>query len=75
MMSTCTSALLVVVLHGLADGVVDDKPHVGLVDAHAECHRGHDHLGDTSETVLDGSALSATGKPTSRRQTWPDGPE
>lgn len=44
MMSTCTSALLVVVLHGLADGVVDDEPHVGLVNAHAERHRGHDHL-------------------------------
>lgn len=43
-MCTCTSALLVVVLHGLADGVVDDEPHVGLVDAHAERHRGHDHL-------------------------------
>lgn len=41
---TCTSALLVVVLHGLADGVMDDEPHVGFVDAHAKSHRGHDHL-------------------------------
>lgn len=53
MRSTCTSALLVVVLHGLADGVVDDEPHVGLVNAHAERHRGHDHLA----TQWDGSAM------------------
>lgn len=43
--STCTSTLLIVVLDGLADGVVDDKPYVRLVNAHAKRHRGYHHLG------------------------------
>lgn len=42
--STCSSTLLVVVLDGLADGVVDDKPDVRLVDTHAKRHRGYYHL-------------------------------
>ena len=37
-------ALLVVVLHGLAEGVVDHKADVGLVYAHAKGHSGYDDL-------------------------------
>lgn len=48
---TCSATLLVIVLDGLADGVVDDEPDVGFVDAHAERHRGHDNL--QSSTVFD----------------------
>lgn len=41
---TCASALLIVVLNGLADGVVDNKPHIRLVDAHSKCNCGYDDL-------------------------------
>lgn len=41
---TCSAALLVVVLYGLADGVMDDESDVMLVDAHPERHCGDDHL-------------------------------
>ena len=37
-------ALLVVVLHGLADGMVDDKADVRLVYSHAECDSCHNDL-------------------------------
>ncbi len=36
--------LLVVALDRLGQSEVDDKSHVGLVDAHAERHGGHDDL-------------------------------
>ena len=47
-MSTCTATLLVVVLDGLADGVVDDKPDIRLVNAHAKRHSGYYHLEDNT---------------------------
>ena len=37
-------ALLVVVLHGFADGMVDDKADVWFVYPHAECYGCHDDL-------------------------------
>ena len=36
--------LLVVVLHGLAEGVVDHKADVGLVYTHANGHSGYNDL-------------------------------
>lgn len=44
MLSTCSSALLIVVLYGLADGVMDDKSDVSLVDPHPERHSSYHHL-------------------------------
>ncbi len=41
---TCSSRLLVVVLHGLGQTVVNDEPHVGFVDPHSERNRRHHHL-------------------------------
>lgn len=41
---TCSPALLVVVLYGLADGVMDDESDVGLVDTHSKRHCSDDHL-------------------------------
>lgn len=46
--STCTSTLLVVVLDGLADGVMDDKPDIGLVDAHSKRYCGYHNLEDNT---------------------------
>ena len=36
--------LLVVVLNGLADGVVNHKPHIRLVNAHSKCHGSYNYL-------------------------------
>ena len=36
--------LLVIVLHGLTEGVVDDKPHVRLVYAHTKGYGGYNNL-------------------------------
>lgn len=41
---TCPAALLVVVLHGLADGMVNDEPDVSLIYAHPKRHGRHHHL-------------------------------
>ena len=39
-----TSRLLVVAFQALGDVVVDDKAHIGLVDAHAEGDGGDNHV-------------------------------
>lgn len=39
-----STTLLIVVLHGLADGVMDDKSDVWLVYSHAKRHRCHNNL-------------------------------
>ena len=49
-----SSTLLVVVFHGLADGVVDDKPYVLLVNSHAKCHSSYNHL--RTEHLQDGNS-------------------
>ena len=49
-MSTCTSTLLVVVFNGLADGVMDDKPDIGLVDTHSKRYCGYHHLENNTIT-------------------------
>ena len=35
---------LIVILDGLRKGVMNDEADIRLVDAHAECDRGHDDL-------------------------------
>ena len=38
------TCFLVVVLDTLREAVVDDKAHIWIVDAHANCHCGHADL-------------------------------
>lgn len=64
-MPTCSPTLLVVVLHRLADGVMDDESHVRLVDAHSKGHSGHNHLqehrhGPTRQSGRDDQAADAS---------------
>jgi hypothetical protein len=40
----CTATFLVVVLHGLADRVVDDEADIRFVYSHAEGHSSNYHL-------------------------------
>ena len=44
--------LLVIVLYGLADGVVDHKPHVRLVNAHTKRYSSYNHLSIQHHIVL-----------------------
>ena len=48
----CTPGLLIVALQRVAQGVMHDEAHVGLVDAHAECVRGHHHARFSREPLF-----------------------
>lgn len=41
---TCTSTLLIVIFDRFADGVMDNKSHICLVNAHPKSHSGNNHL-------------------------------
>ena len=48
------ATLLVVVLHGLAEAVVEHKADVGFVDAHSKRYGRHYHLSGCTHNTLHG---------------------
>lgn len=60
MMCTCTPTLLVVVLNGLAHGVVDNKPDIWFVNAHAKRHRGNHNLNANTDISAKCSVMTPT---------------
>ena len=63
--------LLIIRLDAAGNVVVDDEPHVGLVDAHAEGVGGHDDLAPALHEVVLG--LAALRRATCRRDRRPCG--
>ena len=49
--SPSSPTLLVVVFHGLADSVMDDKPHVWFINAHTKGHSCYHHLYGYKESL------------------------
>lgn len=49
---TCPSTLLVIVLNGLADGVMDDEAYVGLIYTHTKGHCGDHHLENSKHLLI-----------------------
>ncbi len=52
---TCTSTLLIVVFDRFADGVMDNKSHICLVNAHPKSHSGNNHLHKHYITLQEGN--------------------
>ena len=46
------SRLLIIPFERLGNVVMDDEPHVGLVDTHAESDRGDDHVGALHQEIV-----------------------
>ena len=47
-----TTRLLIIPFERLGNVVMDDEPHVGLVDTHAESDRGDDHVGALHQEIV-----------------------
>ena len=47
-----TTRLLIIPFERLGNVVMDDEPHVGLVDTHAESDRGDDHIGALHQEIV-----------------------
>ena len=60
--ATSSAALLVVILHGLAEAVMDDEADIRLINAHAKCYGCYNHLQNTqkSNKRIVGIVLSVT---------------
>ena len=60
--ATSSAALLVVILHGLAEAVMDDEADIRLINAHAKCYGCYNHLQNTqkSNERIVGIVLSVT---------------
>ncbi len=70
LLPTCTSTLLIVIFNRFADGVMDNKSHICLVNAHPKSHSGNNHLHKQTQTLHYMRVITKTANSSSVGATW-----